>query len=77
MVEKSLHIKMMKLSLKNRQQPSDLWGKQPRKLLMAASIPSYDFKKAEVIAFILKAARKKVLPTAHRIKQEEDRRNAT
>ena len=25
-VEKSLRIKMMKLSLKNRKQPSDLWG---------------------------------------------------
>ena len=69
-VEKSLHIKMMKLSLKNRKQPSDLWGKQPRMLLMAASIPGYNFKKTEVNAFILKAAKKKVLLAAHRIKQE-------
>ena len=45
-VENSLRIKMMKLSL-NRKQPSDLWGKQPRMLLMAASIPGYNFKKTE------------------------------
>ena len=69
-VEKSLRIKMMKLSLKNRKQPSNLWGKQPRMLLMAASIPGYNFKKTEVNAFILKAAKKKVLLAAHHIKQE-------
>ena len=67
-IEKSLYIKMMKLSLKNRKQPSNLRGKQARKLLMAASIPGYDFKKAKANASILKAAKKKVLLAAHRIK---------
>ena len=37
---------------------------------MAASIPGYNFKKTEVNAFILKAAKKKVLLAAHRCKQE-------
>ena len=58
----TLHIKMQRLSLKNKRmqrKPSNQWPSQPRRRLMANSGANQNFETAKTKASVLKFAKKK------------------